>query len=228
MNNVDWKKIFVTLLITASLFLTAIYFSNYLGDKKINQVKDAQDKISIDILSSETRFALLKQSSCEVLKGDSILSDELTSVGSRLEFLESTLGAKNEDVVGFKKYYSILEIKDYILMKEVSARCKLIPHFVLYFYSTKDNCSDCVKQWYVLTEIRNKYPDLRLYSFDYDIDLSAVRSLIQIYKIKDTELPALVLDDDLLTGFHSIDDLESRVKESFKLQETKPVGDTKK
>ena len=46
--------------------------------------------------------------------------------------------------------------------------------------------------------------------------------MLQIYKIEDTKLPALVIDEDVLTGFHSIDELEIRVKESFKLQETKP------
>ena len=40
-------------------------------------------------------------------------------------------------------------------------------------------------------------------------------------KIKDTELPALILSDELLTGFRSIDELELKIKESFKLQETK-------
>ena len=182
-RNLDWGKYIIVFFITVLLFLSTFYLSNYFNSRKINQIKDAQDKISIDILSSETRFALLKQSSCEDIKDDSILSDELSSVGSRLEFLESTLGATNEDVVGFKKYYSILEIKDYILMNEVSARCGLTPHFILYFYSVKDDCLDCSRQWYALTEVRNKYPELRVYTFDSNIDLSAIRSLLQIYKI---------------------------------------------
>jgi hypothetical protein len=42
-----------------------------------------------------------------------------------------------------------------------------------------------------------------------------------MYKIKDTELPALVIDDEVMTGFHSMEDLDRVVKESFKLQEIK-------
>jgi len=86
----------------------------------------------------------------------------------------------------------------------------------------------CEKESLVLTSLREKYPELRVYSFDYSIDLSAVKALLTIYKIKDTELPALILDDKLLTGFHDIEDLESRVKESFKLQEMSPAIETKK
>jgi hypothetical protein len=37
-------------------------------------------------------------------------------------------------------------------------------------------------------------------------------------------LPALVIDGNVLTGFHDIKDLEARIQESFKLQSTIPQG----
>ena len=127
------------------------------------------------------------------------------------------------DTVSYlKKYYSLLEIKDYLLTKKISARCKTKSAFILYFYTTAENCSECEKEGLVLSALRDKYPELRVYSFDYSIDLSAVKAMLQIYKIEDTKLPALVVDENVLTGFHSMEELESRVKESFKLQEVKP------
>ena len=54
------------------------------------------------------------------------------------------------------------------------------------------------------------------------MELSAVKALLQLYKIKDTELPAVVIDDEVLTGFRSVEELESRIQESFKLQEKEP------
>ena len=83
-KNVDWRKYFIVLLITATLFLTAIYLSNYLGDKKISELKLIQDKIAIDILSSETQFSLLSELSCKNIS-DSALSGELGELGSKLE-----------------------------------------------------------------------------------------------------------------------------------------------
>ena len=73
----------------------------------------------------------------------------------------------------------------------------------------------------VLSSLHDKYPELRVYSFDYSIDLSAVKAMLQIYKIKDTKLPALVLSDELLTGFHGVDELDALLKEAFKLQQKK-------
>lgn len=218
-KNVDWKKYFIVLLITATLFLTAIYLSNYLGDRKINELKLIQDKIAIDILSSETQFSLLSELSCKNIS-DSALSGELGELGSKLEWGQDNLGA-TEEVSYLKKYYSLLQIKDYLLTKKISERCKVKSAFILYFYTTAENCSECERQGIVLTALREKYPELRVYSFDYSTDLSAVAAMLQIYKIKDTVLPALVIDGDVLTGFHGIEELETNIKESFKLQEIK-------
>ena len=218
-ENVNWKKYFIVLLITATLFLTATYFSNYLSDRKINELKSIQDKIAIDILSSETQFSLLSDLSCKNIS-DLDLSGELGELGSKLEWGQNNLGA-TEEVSYLRKYYSLLQIKDYLLTKKIAERCKVKSAFILYFYTTLDNCSECERQGIVLSALREKYPELRVYSFDYSTDLGAVTAMLQIYKIKDTLLPALVIDGDVLTGFQGIDELEEKVKESFKLQEAK-------
>jgi hypothetical protein len=222
----DWRKYLTVFFITLALFLTALYLSNYFGNKKISQLKMIQDKISIDILSSETQFSLLSELSCKNIS-DSVLSGELADLGHRLEWGQENLG-NTEEVSYIKKYYSLLEIKDYLLMKKISSRCNKKAAFILYFYTAAQNCGECEKQGIVLSTLREKYPELRVYSFDYNIDLSAVKAMLNIYKIKDTALPALVIDDELLTGFNSIESLESRIKESFKLQEVKSKENTKK
>lgn len=217
-ENIDWKKYLIVLLITMSLFFTAIYFSNYIGNKKIQELKSIQDKIAIDILSSETQFSLLSELSCKNIT-DSTLSGELGELGRKLEWGQDNLGA-TEEVSYLRKYYSLLQIKDYLLNKKISERCKVKSAFILYFYTTAENCSDCEREGLVLTALRSKYPELRVYSFDYSTDLSAISAMLQIYKIKDTALPALVIDGDVLTGFQGIEDLEAKIKESFKIQES--------
>ncbi len=200
--------------------------SSYFSNQKVSQLKLIQDNIAINILSSETQFSLLQELSCKDVSS-SVLSGELDELGKKLEWGQKNLGGTDE-VAYLKKYYSLLQIKDYLLMKKISLDCGVKSAFILYFYTTAENCSECKREELVLSGLHEMYPERRVYSFDYNIDVSAVKALLKIFKIKDTELPALVLDGELLTGFHKIEDLESRVKESFKLQETKPVGDEKK
>lgn len=216
-NKIDWKKYLIVFLITTCLFLIASYVSNYFGGKKIAELKSIQDKIAIDILSSETQFSLLSELSCKNIS-DSVFSDELGELGRKLEWGEQNLGV-TEEVSHLKKYYSLLQIKDYLLAKRISERCKVKSAFILFFYTTAENCSECEREGLVLTALRDKYPELRVYSFDYSTELSAVEAMLQIYKIEDTKLPALVIDGDVLTGFRGIEEVEEKVKESFKLQE---------
>ena len=215
-NTIDWKKYVIVFIITISLFLTANYLSNYFGNKKLDQLKSIQDKISIDILSSETQFSLLQESSCKNVS-DSILSGELGELGNKLEWGQKNLDI-SEEFLYLKKYYALLQIKDYLLMKKISARCGTKSAFILYFYVTAENCSECEKQNLVLSVLKEKYPELRVYSFDYSTDSSAVKTMLNIYKIEDTKLPALVINDDVLTGFNEMDKIESLVKETLKLQ----------
>lgn len=219
-HHIDWKKYLIVFLFTAGIFLTASYISNYFSNKKVDQLKLIQDKISIDILSSETQFSLLSELSCKNIS-DSVLSGELGELAKKLEWGQDNLGM-TDTVLYLKKYYSLLQIKDYLLSKKISARCGNKAAFILYFYTTAENCSECEREGLALSSLRDKYPELRVYSFDYSIDLSAVKSMLKIYKIEDTKLPALVIDEEVLTGFHGVEELESKVKESFKLQGVKP------
>ena len=214
---IDWKKYLIVFLLTAGLFLMAIYLSNYFGNQKINDLKSTEDNIALDILSSETQFSLLSELSCKNIT-DSVLSSQLGEMGAKLEWSEKNLG-NTPEVLYLRKYYSLLEIKDYLLMRNISARCGTKYAFILYFYTNADNCSQCGNQGLVLSDLRDKYPSLRVYSFDYSTDLSAVKAMLDIYKIKDTVLPAVVLEDEVLTGFHSETELESKIKQFFGLEQ---------
>ena len=215
----DWKKYLIVFFITLGLFLTAIYASDKIAGRKLAQLKDIQDNISIDLLSSETQYSLLGELDCSQVSPSSVLSDELNDLSKKIEYSESNFG-KSDELTQLKESYSLLEIKDYLLMKELTARCGQKSVFILYFYTTSDNCSECVKQGYALTALKEKYPALRVYSFDYDLNLSAVETLEKIYNIKDTVLPAVVSDGQVYTGFHSVEDIEKLVP---KLKDILPV-----
>jgi len=208
-GHVSFAKYFLVFLITAGLFATVFYVSNTLTSKKLNELNSIQNNISVDILSSETQYSLLGDLDCSQVS-NSVLSDQLGELSSKIEYLESSTG-RSDELAQLEKQYSLLEIKDYLLMKAITKRCGQKSVFILYFYTTSDNCSECVKQGYVLTSLREKYPALRVYSFDYGLNLSAVETLIKIYNVEDTKLPAVVSDGQTYTGFHSVEDIEKLI-----------------
>lgn len=206
---IDSKKYIVAFTITAVIFGTAIFVSNIIGQKKLEDVRTIENRVALDILSSETQFALLEETSCKDI-GPSFLSKELGSLGEKLAYAENQTEFNTNDLEYLKSSYFLLEIKDYLLMKRLTEKCGTKTAFILYFYSTKDVCVDCEKMGYVLTALRDKYPELRVYSFDYHFDLEAIKTLISIYKVN-SNLPAIIINRETIYGFYSVEDLEKTV-----------------
>ena len=213
---IDTKKYIFTFAVTLAIFSTAFFASTFFSNKRVESVKSIQDTIAIDILSSETQFDLLGEMPCSNV-GDTILSAELSALGDKLSRTENESGEKDADVIYLKKYYSLLQIKDYILSKRLGEKCGVgkKPIFIIYFYSNKGDCPECEREGYVLTRLKEIYPDLRVYSFDYNLPLSAVDSMKSIYHVK-SALPALVIEDKTSTGFKTLEELSSLLPDSLK------------
>ncbi len=206
---VDSKKYIIAFTITAVIFGTAIFASNVLSQKKLDDVRTIENRVALDILSSETQFALLAETSCKEI-GPGFLSKELGSIGEKLDYAENQTEFNTTDLDYLKHSYFLLEIKDYLLMKRLTEKCGIKPTFILYFYSTENACEECQRMGYVLTALRDKYPDLRVYSFDYHFDIGAISTLISIYKVE-SQLPALIINGQTYYGFRSVEDLEKTV-----------------
>lgn len=223
----DIKKYIFTFAMTGAIFATAFFTSTFFSNKRVETVKSIQDNIAIDIMSSETQFSLLGEVPCSNID-DSSLSPELSTLGDKLSKTESERGSTDSDVIYLKKYYSLLQIKDYILSKKLVEKCGVAkkPVFIIYFYSNKGDCADCQKEGFVLTRLKEIYPDLRVYSFDYNLDLAAVDSMKAIYRIK-SALPALVIEDKTYTGFQSIEDLTALLPDTLKVSTSTTATTTK-
>jgi hypothetical protein len=224
-RNIDWKKYALALLITVLIFIAAMWISNFLQERRLSEIKSIEDNISIDILSIETQFDLLAEVSCDDID-NSVLSREINSLASRLGYMEARRGSDDEEVIRLKEYYSLLQIKDYLLMKKIGRACGNEPISILYFYSNEGDCIDCEKEGYVLTYIRKHYPGVRVYAFDYHIDISAVETLVALYDISPETLPSIVLDGDVLSGFQSKETIESLLPESLKIPEDEETATT--
>lgn len=213
-----WKRYIAAFAITTTIFLVAFFISDYVSEKRIQQVRDIEDNIAVNILALETQFDLLAEQSCTDIAENSVLSEELATLGAKLSFMEQSRGANDAEVLRLKRYYSLLQIKDLLLMQKVAQKCGLKPVFLLYFYSNENDCPDCERQGYVLSALGREYPRLRMYSFDYHLDLSVVRTLINLRNVPET-LPAVVINGKVYSGFQSVATIEEAVPELENLRE---------
>ncbi len=220
-----WKKYFFVLVLTCGVFAVSWYVSSTFNQRRIAEMRDIQQKIATDILSSETDFSLLQELSCDAIN-QTITSEELASLASRISFTEDSLGTEQVELL--KKQYTLLQVKDFLLRKRISERCKTPLTTVLYFYGTGEECKECTKQGYVLDATREKYSELRIYSFDYNLELSTIRALRSIYKVSEP-LPSLIINGKTYAGFKTLEEIEALLpKEFVKKAQEKTLLEAKK
>jgi len=203
------RNALIALGITIALIGTIVYTVNYLNDARLTELAAIEDQLAIDTLSLDTQFSLLEAAPCETAASSTILSSELADLGSRLSYTEDQLGSDDEQVIRLKKKYTLLEIRDYLVTKELARACGFKPVTVLYFYSNAGDCADCDKAGYALSYLRDTYPTLRVYSFDYHLDLGALKTLVAVDKIQG-ELPAFVINGKHSNGFTTLEEFEKR------------------
>lgn len=217
--KIENRKYLYTLAITSIIFFGVLYISNTFTKKRIEEIRSIEDKASLDILASETQFALLKDSSCKTIDHSTAFSEELNILSQKLTYMESNLGDNNPEVLSLKKYYSLLQVKDYLLVKQIREKCSVKPITIIYFYSDAGNCPDCVREGYVLTKLREEFPELRIYAFDYNLDLSVVKTMKSLHGVRNT-LPALIIWDENYYGFKTAKDIEQIIPSLKRLRAT--------
>ncbi|MFT5280879.1 MAG: hypothetical protein ACI9AR_000319, partial [Flavobacteriaceae bacterium] len=178
--NKELHRYIIVFFITASIFALVFVVSGYFSRNKIAELYDIQDQIALDILSTETRYSLLEKTSCEhIFTTENIeqeLSQELTSLARKLKFLESESPTENADISSIKKQYSLLQIKDYLLMQEIQERCGQAMVSILYFH--EGDCSDCRRQSLILDKLSDDYPQVRIYWLDKDVITQAMQTML--------------------------------------------------
>lgn len=218
-KKIDWKKYVFSLIITTLIFGTAIFLGNYFNSKKVDKISTIESNISLDIMASETQFALLSELSCDQVASTTALSQELNSLDERLTYIQSSFGTDNEEFIRLKKQYSVLEIKDYLLLKKLDSKCKTRPVAVLYFYS--NDCFDCTREGYVLTQLRQKYPNVRVYSFDLSLNMPVINTFSKILKVSG-KMPAVIIENKVINGFNGLEELEKLIPNA---SSTTPVSE---
>lgn len=214
--------------ITVVIIGSVVYATSYLDRQRLAELTAIQNQLATDTLSLETQFSLLENAPCEDIVAGNELSQEVSALGDRLAGAEERLGNTNKQVIDLKKQYTLLQIRDYLLTQQLAKTCHITPTVALYFYSNvPGSCENCDRASYALSYLRQTYPSLRVYSFDYDLDLGALRTLIAVEKVK-SEFPAFVINGKRTYGFTTLEDFQKQFPKTLFATSTATTTATKK
>ena len=200
MQKTKYLAVFAT---TTLIFIVGILVGNYFASLKLEKIDDIESQLKIDTLGTELQFSLFAQQPCGFINSTPLI-DELHELGVKLDHMENILGKKNKDVLMLKDYYSILELRQWMLENEIKDKCGENRTLVLYFYSNdKDACPKCEEQGFILTYIRKNFKDVNIYSFDADSDNAAIKAIKSIYQIE--TVPTVVVNGKKVENFATKD-----------------------
>lgn len=208
---ISWKKMAATFLITVVIFSLGLLVGAAITADKVDDILSFEKEARLQLESFELEEKLLESTPCV---NPSLLSSELEELGVRLAYLETQYAKDDPRILELKKPYTLLELRHYLKMKDMLEQCENEDYTtILFFYSNKDKYLDVSeKQGFVLGYLQKKYTTekIKVYSFDADLDLDIVQTLMRVYGVK--QVPSVIIGDKLYVGFHEKEEFEEIIE----------------
>lgn len=205
-RTISKNKFIFVFVITTFIFIIGILIGTFFTNKIAESAQAQQDALKKQMLSLELKNDILKQKNiCDVSWSD--IWEEKVELGKEMSRLEIRMGKNDPFVINQKEYYSLVQLRTWLVLKDLKERCNKDQILILYFYTNKEDDTKgdylaCEDQGYVLDKVYEWNPEkLGIFVFDVNIDNPALNTLKEAYNI--TKAPTLIINDVPYEGFRS-------------------------
>ncbi|MFH1470725.1 MAG: hypothetical protein ABIF01_03180 [Candidatus Micrarchaeota archaeon] len=200
----------VALIITSLIFIVGLLVGWQLG-----YTAESQMKLDFEQLRSEGYMlevlSLLKgrgEMSCPIYeKQFSELSRKTEEYGDKLNYMENQVGKFDSKVMSLKSDYSLMQMRNYLLLKDLDENCGSKHLTILYFYTNEDY-SPKTDQGIALADALAGLPEIRgktrIYHFDVNVRNSVVDALKEQYGI--TIAPTIIINGKKYEGYRGAEE----------------------
>ncbi len=205
MANVNKPKYIAIIVVVFFVFVVGILLGKILTEMNLSSYTNTAAFLKLQTLSLSLQQDLISKNICDidVFK----ITRDRARLGAKVEELEKSLGKTNPQTIALKAEYSLISIRQWLLVKDVKEKCGQDVNIILFFYSNTNNLQDSELQGYVLDYLHRKYPEkIVTYSLDSDLEEPTIGTLMELYNI--TQIPSIVINEKLYSGFHNREVLE--------------------
>jgi len=207
-KKISWKVYLIAGIITIVIFSCGVGLGFFINENKFSSLKQELETIQTQQKDMESEILLansLGKESCETLSYE---IEKMTSIASNLGEKISSYNSemvKDFEISNLKKYYMLSLIEYWYYWESFKKNCNSSVNTILYFYSL-NNCNDCESQGYMLSFLKQKYPDkMMVFSLDADEDLYSINLLKRTYEVNKT--PTLIINNKKYEGLTDLNEL---------------------
>lgn len=179
------QNLIIAFILGTVIFVAIFALSYTISYSKLKGVFETQEQLKKDILSYDL-YGDFSGMHCENFNPYNY-TGEMDRIGGLIGVLEERLGKDNFRVREQKEIYSMLEARHFSYILDYNKYCRGQINTILFFYSNlpeyKRKSEDL---GYILTTLKNKEPEIMIYSFDYDLNASIISTLTQKYNISES------------------------------------------
>lgn len=211
MRKISWNKYTSILVITFLIFLLGVLLSQIISKRTSEDMLKTQKEMGNYLLSLNLQSEIASEYICRVDVFD--LTNEKFNLGKQIDILEKNVGKENDIVKQLKQDYSLLSIRQWLLVKKYKDACDPKINIILFFYSNEENASESESQGYVLDYLYEKHPEnIVTYAFDIKDGDPALNTIKSIYDVKIA--PSLIINEKLFIGFQSKEKIEEQLNQT--------------
>src|SRR3989338_2355663 len=207
MSSINTAKYISIIIVVAFVFVAGILIGKVLTETNLSSYTNTAAFLKLQSLSLSIQQDLISGNICtiDVFK----ITKDRARLGARVDELEKSLGKTSPQTLALKAEYSLISIRQWLLVKELKEKCGLNATIILYFYTNiKDpEKSQSELQGYFLDYLYRKYPEkLVTYSLDSDLEEPTIAILMELYNV--TQIPSLVIEGKIYSGYSDREHLE--------------------
>ena len=203
------KKRYLFSLFLGGMLIFIVFFVSYgINAFEFERISGLQDDVFYDFYEAKAYHDLFAENNCndEYMKE---LNEALDFQGVMLGNLEKEFGKNNEYVKKRKDFYYLLQFSHYEYMKELSEECDFNRNFILFFYSNSKEYLDKSEEiGNVLSYVKEKYPNVLIYSFDTSSGNELIKKFSLAYNI-DSPIAIVINDNNKLDEVKNVKQIES-------------------
>lgn len=205
------RRYILAVVIATIVFAIGFLITYSISYGEYLRISNIQGELSYRIFQDKIKYSFFKEDICSL---DSLtdISEDLAFQGRIINDLETKLGKNDERVLFRKKFYTLIALEHYEFVSELNKKCKSNISIILFFYSNEEKeLDESEKVGNILGVVYERNPNVKIYSFDINLDSELIELLKKKYRIEKS--PTLIIrEQHKVTEVENINDIEKLIK----------------